>query len=325
LTTRALTIALTILLLAVFGPALGAQQDRLDLEETPAVVTETGERGAHWVARDGSRLPFTDDAALLAYLKTARVVEWKPVGKGISKPKRLVLEKDGIRARAVYHDIRIRKTRQRLSSGELVMFFRDSYENNIAAYKLSRLMGLTTVPPATLRRVEGKYGSVQLWIEGSHDEEERRRRGAEDALPILVRRSIADMWVFDNLINNTDRNQGNMLYDSGGAFWWIDHTRAFARGDRLLNPERINRCSRSMRAALEGLDQAAVKERLGSYLNKSEIKSLFRRRDSLLELLEEKIASLGETRFLFSYADPDDSVSVSYGETDIPEASGSEG
>lgn len=319
------TRALAILLLAVFGAALAAQPDRLDVAETTPVVTKTEERNARWVARDGSPLPFTDDAALVAYLKTARVVEWRPVGKGVSKPKRLVLEKNGIRAQAVYHDIRIRKTRKRLSSGEMVMFFRDSYESNIAAYELSRLMGITTVPPATLRRMEGKDGSVQLWIEGSHDEAERRQRGAEGALPILVRRSMADMWVFDNLINNTDRNQGNMLYDSVGAFWWIDHTRAFARRDTLLSPGRINRCSRSMLAALEDLDQAAVKERLGSYLNKSEIKSLFRRRDSLLELLEEKIASLGETRFLFSYGDPDDSVSVSYGDTDIPEPPGNDG
>jgi hypothetical protein len=35
------------------------------------------------------------------------------------------------------------------------------------------------------------------------------------------------MRVFDQLIYNTDRNTGNVLYDTGWRLWGIDHTRAF--------------------------------------------------------------------------------------------------
>ena len=73
----------------------------------------------------------------------------------------------------------------------MVLYFQDSYLNNKAAYELSRVMGIDNVPPVVIRRVGDKEGSVQLWIESTYDETERRRRGAEEALPIAVRRRIS--------------------------------------------------------------------------------------------------------------------------------------
>lgn len=269
-----------------------------------------------WLGADGRPLPFADDEALLDFLTHAEVLESKEIGQGVTKPKQLLLERDGVRARAVYHDVRVSRMRHRLATGEMVLYFQDSYQNNKAAYELARMMGITNVPPAVIRNVNGRQGSVQLWIENTFDETTRRRRGAEEPLPIAVRRRTADMWVFDNLINNIDRNQGNMLYDGAGGFWWIDHTRTFARADKLPSPDRVRRCSRSLLAALRALDRSAVDERLDELLDKFEIRSLFRRRDKLVELLEEKIASRGEDRVLFTYGDADDSVRVSYGEPD---------
>ena len=39
--------------------------------------------------------------------------------------------------------------------------------------------------------------------------------------------------VFDELIANTDRNQGNMLIDSRWKLWLIDHSRAFRTSSDL--------------------------------------------------------------------------------------------
>ncbi|MFQ5526677.1 MAG: metallophosphoesterase [Thermoanaerobaculia bacterium] len=271
-----------------------------------------------WIAEDGSPLPFESDEAVLDFLRTARILEREEVGKGITKPEQLLLERDGVRARAIYHDVRVKRTRHRLADGRMVMFFRDTYEGNLAAYELARLMGIDNVPPAAMRRLGRREGSIQLWIEKTYDETERRKRGAEAALPVAVRRRIADMWVFDNLINNIDRNQGNMLYDSVGGFWWIDHTRTFARYDALPLPERVRRCSRRLLAALRSLDKSSVRERVGDYLSKPEIDSLFKRRDKLVAFLEKKIADRGEDSVLFGYDEPDDAVRVSYGVSDIP-------
>ena len=44
------------------------------------------------------------------------------------------------------------------------------------------------------------------------------------------------MRVFDELIANTDRNQGNMLIDKQWKLWLIDHTRGFrTTSDRCVS------------------------------------------------------------------------------------------
>ena len=42
--------------------------------------------------------------------------------------------------------------------------------------------------------------------------------------------------VFDELIQNVDRNMGNLLIDTGWRAWMIDHSRAFRLHKKLKNP-----------------------------------------------------------------------------------------
>ena len=135
-------------------------------------------------------------------------------------------------------------------------------------------------------------GSIQLWIEKTIDETPRKARSTKKAMSTHLRRRIGDMWVFDNLINNLDRNQGNMLHDSRGEFWMIDHTRSFNGSKRLPLPAKMRRCSRGLLAAIRNLDEDKARERLRPYLSTLEIKSLFARRTIVLEYLDEKIATL---------------------------------
>ena len=44
--------------------------------------------------------------------------------------------------------------------------------------------------------------------------------------------------VFDELIRNKDRNQGNLLWTRNWTLWLIDHTRAFRLGKDLMKPEQ---------------------------------------------------------------------------------------
>jgi hypothetical protein len=108
-----------------------------------------------------------------------------------------------------------------------------------------------------------------------------------------------DVWVFDALIRNTDRNQGNLVFDGDGRLWWIDHTRAFGQGKELVGLERVKRCSRQLWDALRALEAKQVREGLSPYLSIFEIKALLKRRDALVEHLEEMIAEQGEERILF--------------------------
>ena len=44
----------------------------------------------------------------------------------------------------------------------------------------------------------------------------------------LIERSLR---IFDELIQNRDRNTGNLLWTTDWKMWMIDHTRAFRLGD----------------------------------------------------------------------------------------------
>ena len=80
----------------------------------------------------------------------------------------------------------------------------------------------------------------------------------------------------------------------------------------------MRRCSRELLAAIRSLDEDQTRERLRPYLSGFEIKSLFVRREKLLEYLDERIAAKGESSFLFSYGDLDDAVTVYYEADDVP-------
>lgn len=47
-----------------------------------------------------------------------------------------------------------------LADGERIVNFRDSYEFNVAAYRLDRLINLNMVPVSIRRRVQGDTGAL---------------------------------------------------------------------------------------------------------------------------------------------------------------------
>jgi hypothetical protein len=106
-------------------------------------------------------------------------------------------------------------------------------------------------------------------------------------------------YVFDALIANIDRNQGNILVDREGALWLIDHTRTFALSRDLPEPEKVTRCSRELWLAIRNLDEESVRQRLEPFLKKREIRALFRRRIELVKHIEGLIAAQGEAAVLF--------------------------
>lgn len=263
---------------------------------------------------DGEPLAFAREEELLAFLRQAPIVESKPLNQGVTGARRLILETGEERVRAVFHDVDVDETGPtRLATGETTMFFLDSHRSQVAAYRLARLMGLRRVPPTVLRRVHGERGSVQLWIENGVTWKTLQEEDLESPDPARLRRQMAELRVFDNLIHNTDRNQGNILFDEDWNLWWIDNTRSFSQHRELVAPELVKRCSRALWEGLQSLDEEAVREALRPLLSIHEIRALMVRRDLLVELLEKRISELGEERVLFSFEDPPaPSVKVRY-------------
>lgn len=114
---------------------------------------------------------------------------------------------------------------------------------------------------------------------------ERRRNPPSGA---LWNRQQYVIGVFDELIYNTDRNQGNLLVDPSWRIWMIDHTRAFRVDRRLRNAAKLAalRLEPPLAAALAALDRTALERCCGAYLTGEEMKALLARRDSILARFE---------------------------------------
>jgi len=264
-------------------------------------VYSSPSEGNVWFESNGQPLPFSSEDQLLDFLRTARVIDQTRIPTGTTHPRKLKMEKDGIQVHAIFHDQNDIDSHVRLSDGKYVRFFRDSYSSQVAAYVISRLLGMDNVPPTVMRTVDGKMGSVQLWIENSLTEKDRIEKNLHPSNMPSILLSVYDMRVFDNLINNIDRNQTNMLFDANWHLWFIDHTRAFSRDPRLPDTERLVRCSQRMWHHLKTLNDEVIRKALAPYLYENEIQALLDRKSEILQWFEKKIASEGRDKVLFTY------------------------
>ena len=311
---RPVLVAIFASLALAAGPVLPQEAQRGGSGTLPAAAGAE-RRGQTWLDPEGNPLPFAEVDEVLDFLAGAEVLSSWPIETGITQPRKLLLERDGVRAHAILHDVDIQRQRTRLRRRR-VYFFRDHYAHNVAAFELGRLLGIANIPPAVVRRIGRKEGSVQLWIEKANTEADRRRQGIVPAGD--WRLVLRDMQVFDNLANNTDRNQGNVLYDTHWNPWYIDHTRAFNRDHELPSPERVTRCSRRLWKALRELDETGLRRVLQPYLGRQEIDGILHRHERLLALIEERLAARGEDAVLFSYGSTASPVTASADEAEVP-------
>ncbi len=302
-----LTVPLLILLLAptpgVSRPE-AAKRGRFVTAtyESLAILPQLSEASvARWLDPEGKPLPFTNDEEVLEFLRTARLIRFREIPLGVNQPRRALLEKDGVRMHAIFRDVNQDKPLQKLASGTVVMNFRDSYIFEPAAYELSQLLGLDNVPPVILRKFQGKSGSLQAWVENTMTEKSRIRDNLKAPDKVMWSKQIWNMRVFDSLIYNTDRNQGNILIARNWRVWLIDHGRAFRREKELRNPNLVVKCGRKLWEKLKSLDEQVVRERLKKFLRSSEIKALMQRRDILVQHIQKLIEKHGESKVLFTF------------------------
>ncbi len=253
-----------------------------------------------WLDADGNPLPFQTDAEILDFLRTANVISEKEISTGVTLPRKVTLEKNGVRAHAVFRTIDQEKLFENFSQAAGERFFRDSYLFEPAAYEMSRMLGLDSVPPAALRKLGGRNGSIQIWVEKAQTEEIRVKKKLEPPDPISWAKQAHVMNVFDQLVYNTDRTRNNILITPDWKLWMIDHTRAFRKLPMLLDDKKIRQCDRSMYQRLKALDEASVRQRLKDYLRKDEITALLKRRDLIVKKLDTLIAEKGQGAVLFS-------------------------
>jgi hypothetical protein len=234
------------------------------------------------------------------FLKTARIVSRRDAGNGVTNSRRATLS-DG----TTTHDAHIQvidEARPVFQAGKVTeLNFRDTYRYNIAAYRVARLLQLANVPMSVERRVDSKMAAVTWWVDDVQmDEKERIKRQTSGSDPERVSKQVHVMRVFDELIANRDRNQGNILWTSDFSMWMIDHTRAFRLARELAKPQQLTRIERSLFGSLRGLTRPELRQATAGVLTDSEVEAVLARRDALVKYFTERMAAMGEAAVLFT-------------------------
>ena len=226
-------------------------------------------------------------------LMTAEVVSIKDIGVGVTKPSSAILKKGDVEFKAAFKPI----TRGRSSGG-----FWESYEAEVAAYELDKMLGLNMVPPTVVRKIDRKKGSLQFWVEDC-----RLYGEVMNIVPATVGWShqLSRMKIFDNLILNEDRNARNFLVDPEHDIILIDHSRAFLTKKKIGKGNKLpNQYDRELMAKLEALDKDLLEAQLKDILMGGQIKAIISRRDKLVEEMEKRIEEIGEHNVMFGGETP---------------------
>lgn len=239
--------------------------------------------------------------AIEAFLANARITATRNAGAGVTDSKRATLTDGTLTHEAQIQAVDIAKDRFDAGKASEVNF-RDSYRYNIAAYRVSRLLGMDNVPVSVERRVDGKPAAITWWLDDVlMTEKERLTKKTMGPAPQRTSRQLQMMYVFDELIQNKDRNVGNIVWTKDWKLWLIDHTRAFRTVKELVKPLELQRCERGFFQRLRGLTPMALEQATESVLTSAERDALLARRDLLVKHYEGRISQAAEANVLFDW------------------------
>lgn len=233
--------------------------------------------------------PALTAANQIRFLESAEIRGVRAAGKGVAGTQRATLA-----AGDVTHDASIQtidQSKMQFQSAKRVeLGFRDYWGYNVAAYRLSVMLGLDMVPPSVPRKYRTTEAAFTWWVDDVIlDEMERVKQKRQPPSSTHWSEQIQVMRIFDELIANTDRNQGNLLIDKNWKLWFIDHTRAFRTSKTLQAPMTIVRCEQSLLEGMKALTLEAMRGPLQAYLTNTQLEAILARRD----LLVRRIESLG--------------------------------
>jgi hypothetical protein len=234
------------------------------------------------------------------FLLHAKVVNSKPIGKGVTRPWRLTLSDGTLTHEAAFQPVDTRQDFVSFVAGPAEIGFRDSYHYNLAAYELAKLLGLDDMVPVTVeRKWQGQKGALSWWVPWKWDEGMRRKQNLQPPNPEAWNNQVDKVRVFSQLIYNTDLNLGNLLITVDWKLWMIDFTRSFRHHKQVQNPQQLQRCGRQLLEKLRQLDGNELLEQARPHLSAEEVQALMSRRNQIVDYFQRLIAQKGEDAVLY--------------------------
>jgi hypothetical protein len=227
------------------------------------------------------------------FLLRAKVLKRETLSVGITNSQKVTLSDGRLTHDAHVQSVDIFKPRYETARG-VELNFRDSYQFNIAAYRLDKLLGLNMVPVSVEREIGGDTAAVTWWVDDVlMMEKDRYLKGVEPPDKVAWNRQIYQARVFQQLIANSDPNLGNFLITKDWKLWTVDFTRAFRPHKEIANPKELDCIDPQFHAALKDLSEESVKREIGRYLSNWEMDGLLARRDKIVEFFDRKAAAQG--------------------------------
>lgn len=224
-----------------------------------------------------------DDAE--EFLRRAGITALRPLGRGRTHPMLVELKDRGIRLRGIFKGGSQPPSQSGSPGGSKAP--RERFQHEIAAYRLSRLLGLRLVPPTVSRTIGSATGSLQLWVERAVDEQASKTYGLLPTDPLRYGLSCCRGRLFDALIGLEwrDPNDRLSLLDESRLLL-VDNGAAFGEGASVPAGLFTGGCEldAELRGALEGLSRRILRRHLGDLLSTAQRRALLRRRDRILSL-----------------------------------------
>ena len=242
-----------------------------------AAAPQAVECSKHWLGHEPE---------IEKFLVEGKILKLEDVPIGVTKPQRATLEPGGPVGRFAWKALR-----PGYSKG-----FMESYKSEIAAYKMDQMLDLRMVPPIVERNIDGKMGAAVMWIENVKPwSVEKPPQGPEPMWSI----QLTKMKMFDLLIANIDRNQGNLIYDNDWHLFLIDHSRGFIGKKDLKNIAPLGRVDRALWNKMEALTLESLEAGLGQWVSTNDKKAILIRRDKMALVINELVAKRGETSVFY--------------------------
>jgi hypothetical protein len=237
------------------------------------------------------------------FLELAAVVEQEQMQsrEAVTSPWKIMLEKDGEKKQALWKN----------PAGRMKGFL-ENWKWEIAAYRLDKYLGLNMVPPTVEKRFQGDRGSCQLWINAMMSLKDKYENKVKTPSYKVFpwNRCLYLQRAFDNLIANEDRHQNQYLITEDWRMILIDHSRSFRTSKkfttRLIYDEKYKEGERLMKELprpfvekLRAMNQEVIREVVGEYLTDKEIDAVLKRRDLIIQWIDNRIKEMGEDKVLY--------------------------
>jgi hypothetical protein len=174
--------------------------------------------------------------------------------------------------------------------------FHESYRSEIAAYEMDKFLGLGMVPPTVERTINGEVGAAQLWVENVKGWDPKNPVHGPDKRASAL--ESVRLKMFDQLIGNIDRNQGNLLYDPEFHYILIDHSRAFREAVDLNLYARPLFEDAVLWDKMQALTLETLQPAIGKWVSKGMLYAMLDRRNRMKREIDKLLEKRGPSLWL---------------------------